>query len=210
MRSRSGSEGVLRVVAHDAEVEGGEDLDGGEGAAGMAGVGRRGHLDDVAADAARDGCEFFVGDGLGSGPSALLRRGAFAAIIANGATVRSKQVTDAIGSQRNGADRMRTIARVIIDFHTHIFPPDVREQRDEYVAREPTFAEMYADPKAKIATAEDLLASMDEAGVDVSVALGFAWREHETMRPAQRLFAGVGGEERRADRAVLHREHGGG
>ena len=66
---------------------------------------------------------------------------------------------------------------MIIDFHTHIFPPEVRDNREEYVRRDPTFAEMYADPKAKIATAEDLLASMDEAGVDVSVALGFAWRD---------------------------------
>jgi len=68
---------------------------------------------------------------------------------------------------------------VIIDFHTHIFPPEVREQREEFLARDPTFAEMYASPKAKIATAEDLLGSMDEAGVDVSVALGFAWRDRE-------------------------------
>jgi predicted TIM-barrel fold metal-dependent hydrolase len=68
---------------------------------------------------------------------------------------------------------------VIIDCHTHIFPPGVRDKRDEYVARDPTFAEMYANAKAKIASAEDLLASMDGAGVDVSVALGFAWREHE-------------------------------
>ena len=68
---------------------------------------------------------------------------------------------------------------VIIDFHTHIFPPDVRDRRDEYLRRDPTFAEMYANPKAKIAVAEDLLRSMDESGVDVSVALGFAWREHE-------------------------------
>jgi hypothetical protein len=68
---------------------------------------------------------------------------------------------------------------VIIDFHTHIFPPDVRDRRDEYLRRDPTFAEMYASPRAKIATAEDLLRSMDESGVDVSVALGFAWRGHE-------------------------------
>lgn len=68
---------------------------------------------------------------------------------------------------------------MIIDFHTHIFPPAVRDRRQEYVRRDPTFAEMYADPKAKIATADELLRSMDAAGVDVSVALGFAWREHE-------------------------------
>jgi predicted TIM-barrel fold metal-dependent hydrolase len=68
---------------------------------------------------------------------------------------------------------------VIIDFHTHIFPLDVRDRREEYLKRDATFAEMYTSPKAKIATAEDLLASMDQAGVDVSVALGFAWREHE-------------------------------
>ncbi len=68
---------------------------------------------------------------------------------------------------------------MIIDFHTHIFPPDVRDKREDYLKRDPTFAEMYTDPKAKIATAEELLASMDYAGVAVGVALGLAWREHE-------------------------------
>src|SRR5437667_10877804 len=69
--------------------------------------------------------------------------------------------------------------RVIIDFHTHIFPQEVRENREEYLKRDRTFAEMYANPKAKIATAEELLQSVDKHGVDVSVALGFAWREDE-------------------------------
>ena len=68
---------------------------------------------------------------------------------------------------------------MIIDFHTHIFPPHVREDRAGYLQRDPTFAEMYGSPRAKIATAEELLRSMDAAGVEVSVALGFAWRDQQ-------------------------------
>ncbi len=66
---------------------------------------------------------------------------------------------------------------MIIDFHTHIFGPDVRDRRADFARRDPTFAEMYADEKAQIASADDLLASMDAAGVGVSVALGFAWSD---------------------------------
>jgi predicted TIM-barrel fold metal-dependent hydrolase len=69
---------------------------------------------------------------------------------------------------------------VIIDFHTHIFPPTVRDERDDYVRRDPAFAEMYADAGAKLATGEDLLAEMDASGVDVSVAVGFAWTDPAT------------------------------
>jgi predicted TIM-barrel fold metal-dependent hydrolase len=68
---------------------------------------------------------------------------------------------------------------VIIDFHVHIFPPDVREHREDYVRRDPTFAEMYASPRARLATTENLLRSMDETGVDRSVILAFAWQQHE-------------------------------
>ena len=80
---------------------------------------------------------------------------------------------------------------VIIDFHTHIFPPEVRDKRDDYVTRDATFAEIYTSPKAKIATAEDLLASMDQGGVDVSVALGFAWSKHELCVRHNEYLLGV-------------------
>ncbi len=69
--------------------------------------------------------------------------------------------------------------RVIVDSHTHIFPPRMREQREEYLRRDPAFAEMYASPKARLADADELLASMDEAAIDRSVVLGFAWSELE-------------------------------
>ena len=72
---------------------------------------------------------------------------------------------------------MRYHIAVIIDVHTHIFPPEVRDRRDEYLQRDAGFRELYANPDAQIASAEELLRSMDEAGVDRSVACGFAWRD---------------------------------
>lgn len=68
---------------------------------------------------------------------------------------------------------------MIVDFHTHIFSPEVRDNRADYVRRDPVFGEMYGNAKAKIATAEDLLKSMEQAEVDVSVAVGFAWASHD-------------------------------
>jgi predicted TIM-barrel fold metal-dependent hydrolase len=68
---------------------------------------------------------------------------------------------------------------VIIDFHTHIFPPWLRERRDEYIKRDPCFSSLYSQPKAKMATAEELLASMDEANIGLSVVLNIGWVNHE-------------------------------
>ena len=68
---------------------------------------------------------------------------------------------------------------MIIDFHTHIFPPWLRERRDEYIKRDPCFSLLYSQPEARMATAEELLASMDEDGVDLSVVLNIGWVSHE-------------------------------
>ncbi len=68
---------------------------------------------------------------------------------------------------------------MIIDSHTHIFWPEVRDGREAFLARAATFRELYSRPKARIATAEELLVSMDAAGIDRSVACGFAWSDAE-------------------------------
>lgn len=64
---------------------------------------------------------------------------------------------------------------ILVDAHTHLFAPGQVAARDELVRRDPTFAEMYTSPKAKMATAPDLLAALDEAGIDRAVAAGFAF-----------------------------------
>ena len=71
---------------------------------------------------------------------------------------------------------------MIIDTHTHIFPPGVRDHRESYLERDATFRELYSNPKARIATTEELIASMDEAGIDRSVVCGFGWSDAELCR----------------------------
>jgi predicted TIM-barrel fold metal-dependent hydrolase len=66
---------------------------------------------------------------------------------------------------------------VIVDAHTHVFPPFVLDRRDALLETEPTFRELYSDARARLATAEELLASMDAAGIDASVIVGFAWQD---------------------------------
>jgi predicted TIM-barrel fold metal-dependent hydrolase len=68
---------------------------------------------------------------------------------------------------------------MIIDFHTHIFSPRIDEYRSEYIDRDPCFAALYSDKKAKLATAEELIESMDRDGVDISVVVNIGWRSHE-------------------------------
>ena len=68
---------------------------------------------------------------------------------------------------------------MIVDVHTHIFPPRMIEDRARLAAADAGFAALYAQPKAKMATAAELLASMDAAGVDVAVACGFWWARGE-------------------------------
>lgn len=66
---------------------------------------------------------------------------------------------------------------MIVDFHTHIFPPEIVARRERYLARDAWFRLLYENPKARMATAEDLIAEMDQSGVDVSVAFCFAWAD---------------------------------
>ena len=68
---------------------------------------------------------------------------------------------------------------MIIDFHTHIFPPHINENRGEYINRDPCFATLYSNEKAKLATADELIESMDRDGVDVSVVVNIGWSSHE-------------------------------
>ena len=65
--------------------------------------------------------------------------------------------------------------RMIVDVHTHAFPPAMVAARDRLVGADAGFAALYADPRARMATADEVLEAMDGAGVDRAVVAGFAW-----------------------------------
>lgn len=69
---------------------------------------------------------------------------------------------------------------MIVDAHTHLFPKSVREHRAKYFGDEPAFELLYKSEKAKMIGTEELIASMDENGVDVSVICGFPWMNEKT------------------------------
>jgi hypothetical protein len=71
---------------------------------------------------------------------------------------------------------------MIVDAHTHVFPPEVIARREEFLADEPAFAAIYADPAAPLVDAEGLVRAMDAEGVDVSWALGFPWQQEAHAR----------------------------
>ena len=65
---------------------------------------------------------------------------------------------------------------MLVDIHTHIFPPEIIRDRERFFPCEPEFRLLYDSPKAKLSSAEALIAEMDEAGVDRAVTFGFPWR----------------------------------
>jgi predicted TIM-barrel fold metal-dependent hydrolase len=68
---------------------------------------------------------------------------------------------------------------MIVDFHTHVLPPRIKNDRSPYLTRDKAFAQVYSGDKVKIATAEDLIDSMDREGIAISVIVNYGWSTHE-------------------------------
>ncbi len=63
----------------------------------------------------------------------------------------------------------------VIDFHTHIFPPELVKNRSRYLDDQQLFC-IYDEARATIATLEDLLQVIEEDDLHGAVAMGFTWQ----------------------------------
>jgi uncharacterized protein len=70
----------------------------------------------------------------------------------------------------------------IVDAHVHVFPPEFIRRRDELVETDRWFGELYRNTRASLATIEELITSMDEAHIDVSVLCGFPFSDPALCR----------------------------
>src|SRR5829696_2039563 len=73
---------------------------------------------------------------------------------------------------------------VVIDAHTHAFPPDWIADRVNHCRRDRWFGDLYQAPTAKMIDAVELMSAMESADVALAIACGWPWldpglcREH--------------------------------
>jgi uncharacterized protein len=83
---------------------------------------------------------------------------------------------------------------MLIDAHTHIFPPEMLARRDELTGSEPVFAALYGNPAAKLATAPELLNAIARNKLDAAVALGISWLAMDLCRQQNDALLGAAAE----------------
>ena len=70
----------------------------------------------------------------------------------------------------------------VIDVHVHLTPPEIVSGRAGFLNGEGAWSVLYQDPKARMASTGDLLAMMDEEGVDQAWVMGFPWSREDTAK----------------------------
>jgi hypothetical protein len=65
----------------------------------------------------------------------------------------------------------------VIDAHAHIVPPEIVADRSSLCERDAWFGRLYGNPRAPLASVEELIASLDAGQIDRAVAFGFAFAD---------------------------------
>jgi len=71
---------------------------------------------------------------------------------------------------------------MILDAHTHIFPPEVCRRREDFFAQEPAFRLLYDSPQGRMVGPEELVETLETEGLAGAVICGFPWRQERLWR----------------------------
>ena len=64
-----------------------------------------------------------------------------------------------------------------IDFHVHVTPPEISVNWHKYAEKYPYLAALFKGPRKPFASAEDVIAMLDEAGIEQAVVFGFGFKD---------------------------------
>lgn len=79
----------------------------------------------------------------------------------------------------------------VVDAHVHLFPPEICNSKDDFCARDEWFGITHSGPMVRMPSVDDLLESMDEAGVDVSIVAAWPWMDPELCRDHNDFLAEI-------------------
>lgn len=71
---------------------------------------------------------------------------------------------------------------MLIDVHIHLSSPDLVSDRRPFLAGEPGLQALYQSESAKLVGPEELLADLDQAGVDKALVMGFPFSRLDNAR----------------------------
>ncbi len=77
---------------------------------------------------------------------------------------------------------------MIVDFHTHIFPPEVISERERFLDDD-NFRILYSSRKSAMADHEALMSMMNSSGIDYAVAMSFPWFDEGQLRSHNEYMA---------------------
>lgn len=66
---------------------------------------------------------------------------------------------------------------MILDAHVHLFPEELQRERGRLCELDQSFASVYSDPKARMASSTDILRALDEVGAMAALVFGFPWAD---------------------------------
>ena len=82
---------------------------------------------------------------------------------------------------------------MILDAHTHICPPQIRGDRERFFPGEDDFRLLYENPKSRLIGATELMAHLNEVGIDGACAFGFPWADDGHTRLCNDYALDAGG-----------------
>jgi predicted TIM-barrel fold metal-dependent hydrolase len=71
---------------------------------------------------------------------------------------------------------------MLIDVHIHLSSPDLAQDRAPYLKGEQGLTALYSSPEAKLVSTDQLLADLDEAGVDCALVMGFPFSKEDNAK----------------------------